>query len=881
MALLDYQTYTSYFDPNHNGTDQGFLHMLDFLNTPRSGSAQNSAGITIRTFITSVMISFLYCAFQTSIFSLLRCKFKNIYQPNCYYIPDDVKLYPLEEGFFSWIKAALFHPLDDYKNIGLDAYFFIRYLCFLLVLFSGLAVFNLPVLIPVNYYSGYENYKPDDLIKYANGTIPKMTLGLDRISMSNIAPLYTKRLSIHLTMTVISILWFHGLVITELRNYLKIKNQYLAKKAQSGGRPELSRNSENTLLINNVPSNLLNRRDLSDVFNKLSGCKIKNIWFVYDYKDLKDFHINDVKLLDSIENLESKLITSKFFEIENDLIEDLSKYKYNKRLAGLRSVADFRVTFMYYVVPRGYILNRRLKLQETIDLYIDNRNQLKSKRSLLIARERGPLNDQKYNKVFIQFEDSFQPHLLNQIQISDKMNELDGTLIFVNPKDLIWENLSVQSNMQVFIRVLLGNTFGVIIILGWVIPVAFIGLVSQLPYLTVLIPFLSWLNYLPDYITDVISNFLSVILLVCLSELVPYIFRYLGYIKCKKTGAQVEVDVQNWMFIFSFIHIFMVVTISSGLTVIVEGLVNNPVSIPNILARNLPKCSNFFFSYLMIRGFSYFGNNLLQSVQLFKNLFVYPLVDSTPRRKFKRLASVPVYHWGSVYPTFAVLGSIGLIYSILSPLILIFCCVSFGLVIISFKYSARYQYSHDNPSENHGIFYPKAIFQLYSGIYFMEICLIGIFALSRDETNSANCLSHAFVTFVLLILTAAGQVQMNKMFNRLLSKNFPLTLYEPKEPKDKDESSNTKENQTTKVEHEDQIEAKQPNEDLFNDTFHHECFQHKNNIVWVPRDTHGISNIELQHLKELGIECSNQNTELTNDGELQIYSSPPDHIMDS
>lgn len=863
MSLLDYETYSSFLDPNNSGTESqaGFLHLLSFLNTSRSGSAQSSAGISFRTFISSLMISVIFCVFQLCVFSLLRCKFKNIYQPNCYYAHPDKRLPPLKEGFFSWIPATIMHPMNGYLNFGLDAYFFLRYLCFLLVLFIILAAINIPVLIPVNFVSGYDNYKTDDLLKYTNGTLPNMAAGLDRISMSNIAPLFSKRLSIHLTMLVISILCFHGLLITELIKYVKIKNEHLGKQAKETPRIENGdRSFANTILIDNIPSNLLDRRQLVEVFSKIAGNRIKNIWFVYNYMDLKKYYEKNKKFVDKLEVIEVKIIGSKFYGVENHFITDTLKFKYNERMFKLWRLMDLRIRFDHYVVPKLYFQDMNFKLRKIMDIFVLNQQSLEERRNLLIARERSPLNDKKFNKVFIQFEDVFHPHLFNQIQISNKLNELDSTLIFINPKDLIWENLSVQSNALTFIRVLMGNTVSVLIILGWVIPVAFIGLISQLPYLTVLIPFLSWLNHLPDYITDVISNFLTVILLVCLSESVPYIFRWLSFIKCKKTGAQVELDVQNWMFIFLFIHIFMVVTISSGLTVIVESLLNNPVSIPNILARNLPKCSNFFFSYMIIRGLSYFGNNLLQNYQLLKNIIIYPFSNWTPRRKFERLTFIPSYKWGSIYPTFSVLGSIGLIYSILSPLILVFCCISFLMTFISFKYSLMYQFSSTNVSENYGQFYPKALFQLYSGIYFMEVCLIGLFVLSRDENGEANCLPHALFTFVLLILTAAGQIQIQKMFSKLLSKNLPLTLYEPGEDKNEND--------------EEQVE---PNGDLQNDTFHHPCFQDTHDIIWLPKDDFYISEDEIQKLEDAGIACSDEQCSMNCNGDINIHDCPPDY----
>ncbi|KAH3673239.1 hypothetical protein WICPIJ_009858 [Wickerhamomyces pijperi] len=864
-----------------------FLHILDFLNASRSGTAQSTAGINFQTFLSSLFISIIYCCFQVSIFSLLRSKIKHIYQPNCYYVSDKKKVPPLKEGLFSWLPATIMCPLTDYKAIGLDAYFIIRFLSFLIVLFFGLALMNIPVLITVNYKSGYSSYSPSDIIDYTNGTLPIVS-GLDSISMSNIAPKFSKRLSVHLTMLMISVIWFHTLVISELREYIRIKNQFLTE-LNSKKTTDRIRDHKNTLLIDNVPLAMIDKKLITEMFDNICGSKIKNIWFVYDYGELKGLYARHLMLLDQIEQIETLIIYKKFFgDSTEQNTKDWTTYKNHHLKYNVKLALTYRMRFWLGFVPYPVWPKLQDLLVETTEQFTHNRHLMMEKRERLAARDRSPLTDHRYNKVFIQFDRSLPAHLLNQVQISNKFNQLDKTMLYTDPKDMNWSNLAVQSNLLVFVRVIIGNFLACVITLGWVIPVAFIGLVTQMPYLTALYPFLSWMKLLPEYITDVISNLLSVILLMCLSELVPYIFRWLSTIKCKRSGAEIELDVQRWMFFFLFLHIFLIVTISSGFTVILQGLLNNPVSIPNILATNLPKCSNFFFTYILVRGLSYFGNTLVQNYQLFKYFFIDPLRWSTPRRKFEGLASPPVYKWGSIYATFSVLGSIGLIYSILSPLILVFCVISFAMILISFKYSLKYQYSQVNHSENYGQFYPRALYHLYYGIYFLEICLIGLFALSRNEFDEANCLYHALLTLILLILTAVGQSQTQKLFQNLLTKNLSLTLHKSIEAGEKLRTNEKQGEERHELEDQER-EQEQENElimpdlerkGLHNDTFFQECFQNNNATVWLPKDEFGFSDSEIIYLKELGIDCSNSNSTLTSDGVIEIQNSPPDFLED-
>jgi hypothetical protein len=848
-----------------NGTElvssSQFLYLLDFLNTSRAGSAQKAAGISFQTFLSSLVVSAIYCVFQVVVFSLLRTRFNNIYQPNCYYVPDDEKVEPLDEGLFSWLPLVILFPLKNYLSLGMDAYFFLRYLWFLLLLFLGLAIFNIPVLIPVNYISGYDSYTARDLLNYTNGTYPRVE-GLDSISMSNIAPLYSSRLSIHLTMALISILWFHLLLIIELNHYVKQKNIFLGEEKYFNPRSE-NRDYNNTILIDNVPTKYLDRKLLRDLFDQLCGARLKNIWFVYDYGEIRNLYENEKKKADKLERLLTSHIISEFYDQNNTkTVTDRKVFNngYWRHVFNNWKFVKFDFEPGWHRPTIGFSSMKTLLRYAESD-FLQNHKDYNEKKLRLITRERSPLTDHKYNKVFIQFKDPLHPEILNQIRISEHLNELDKTLIYINPKDIVWINLSVQSNLLVFARTVFGNLLTCGVVVGWVIPVAFIGLISQLPYMTALIPFLSWLNYLPTYVTDVISNLVSVILLMVLTELVPHIFRWISFIKCKRTGAEIEIDVQKVMFIFLFIHIFLVVTISSGFTVIFEGLVNNPVSIPNILATNLPKCSNFFFSYMVIRGLSYSGNNLLQINSLFCNTFVYPFIDVTPRDKFKRLSALPQYQWGSIYPTFSVLGSIGLIYCILSPLILVFCILAFSLVFISFKYTLKYQYNMENISENYGQHYPRALFQLYSGIYFMEACLIGLFALSRDENGEANCLCHAMLTFSLLVATGISQHQIESNYARLLSKNTPMTINRHASQYDENDCG------SGELDHK-----------MYNDTFYQECFQHNSKVIWVPKDPYNVSADEVAGLCRRGIEASNASCELSNNGEVIVYSNPPDYV---
>ncbi len=109
----------------------------------------------------------------------------------------------------------------------------------------------------------------------------------------------------------------------------------------------------------------------------------------------------------------------------------------------------------------------------------------------------------------------------------------------------------------------------------------------------------------------------------------------------------------------------------------------------------------------------------------------------------------------------------GLIYSIISPLILIFNVITFSLFWLAYRYVSLYV--NQVRIDTGGLLFPKAINQLFTGLYVMELCLVGLFFLV--ETSNA----HAIVMIIVLCFTFLYQVLLNQAFGPLF-KYIPISL---------------------------------------------------------------------------------------------------------
>jgi predicted RNA-binding protein YlxR (DUF448 family) len=92
--------------------------------------------------------------------------------------------------------------------------------------------------------------------------------------------------------------------------------------------------------------------------------------------------------------------------------------------------------------------------------------------------------------------------------------------------------------------------------------------------------------------------------------------------------------------------------------------------------------------------------------------------------------------------------------------------LTFGLFWIVIKNNILYVIRTGNV-DGGGLFFPSAINQTFTGLYFMEVCLIGLFFLVRDSKNNAACELQGAIMVIVLLLTASYQIWLAATFNGL------------------------------------------------------------------------------------------------------------------
>lgn len=388
--------------------------------------------------------------------------------------------------------------------------------------------------------------------------------------------------------------------------------------------------------------------------------------------------------------------------------------------------------------------------------------------------QRNPERYPAMNAAFIQFNHQVAAHMACQSVIHHIPKQMAPRMVEISPDDVIWDNMAIPWWSEWARRAIV---FGLVVamVVLWAFPVAWTASLAQIDALVRKYSWLSFLveNEVLDNAIKAIAGVLPALVLSIILALVPVLLGFLAVWQGSKTGSQKNETVQIYYFLFLFVQVFLIVSIASGTFQTIANISSDITSTPNILAENLPKAANYFFAYMILQALSVSSGTLLQVGTLLVWYVWARIVDNTARAKWTRNTQLPTVQWGSFFPVYTNFACIALIYSIVAPLISLFAIITFSLLWVAHRYNMLYVTRFK--TDTGGVLYPRAINQTFTGLYVMELCLIGLFFLSEDEDGVNVCFPQAIIMVVAFILTALYQYVLNASFGPLL-RYLPITF---------------------------------------------------------------------------------------------------------
>lgn len=619
-------------------------------------------------------------------FIILRLKFKRIYSPKSSYdlVPDEKKPEPLPKDPIRWIYVVLTKPHSFIiQQAGLDGYFFLRYLFIFGLIFAG-GILTWIVLLPVNATNGNGN------------------TGLDQLSISNVK--HAKRYYAHAFMSWV----FYGSVVYIIYRELFFFNSFRAAVLSS---PRYAtKKSSKTVLFQSVPDTWLDHKQFFKLF---SGVK-------------RIYVSRNVRLL-SAKVREREGLALKLEKETTKLLKTAvkAKLKMDKKGEQVDNPSDINSYVPPNKRPRERVGGLSFKKRDTIERL---RKDLKEVDELVYSLQKKYRKLPPKNSIFVEFEDQYSAQLAFQSVVHH--NPLRMTPVFTGfePADIDWGNMRLFW-WEKIVRTAIAVAIICVLIIFWAIPVAFVGVISNITYLTEKLPWLGWINDLPSWMLGFITGLLPTVLLALLMAILPMFIRGMGKIAGCVSIQEIERFTHNSYFAFLIINGFLITALASSASSTVQAIINDPSSVLSILASNLPKSSNFYLSYLILQGLTVSSGALFQVVGLFLYYILGSVFDGTLRKKWARFSGLGTAAWGTSFPPIINLACITMVYAIISPMIFLFSCVAFALIYIAWCHNLTYVFTEGPDSR--GAHYPMALFQTFIGIYIGQVCLLGLFIVGK------------------------------------------------------------------------------------------------------------------------------------------------------
>ncbi|ENI11146.1 hypothetical protein COCC4DRAFT_122766 [Bipolaris maydis ATCC 48331] len=677
----------------------------------QQGSHRDS-GSSLSALVSTLVPSFVVAVALVVLFLVLRNKQRRLYAPRTYHdsLLEDEKTPPAGQGFLGWIKKFT-NLSDEYvlNHHSLDAYLYMRFLKVLtLMAFVGVII-TWPVLFPVNATGGGGES------------------GLDILSFSNIEN--EVRYFAHALIAWVFFGWVLFLIGREMLYLVTLRRAYFLTTWNA------SRISQRTVLFTDIPQESLSLEELHTMFPRVA-----QIWLVPNVNDLDD----DVSDLDkAIIKLEAS---------ETKFMQKVTKQQQKK--------GSEKGTFDKALRPTHktkFLIGKKV---DSIDYF---RNQIEELLPKIQTAQRSHIagKEKLDSAVFIEFDTILAAETAFNANQHRRPTKFSSRQMGVLPEEVIWKNLNMGSKSR-SLRHLIATIFISAMILFWSIPVAVVGSISNINYLTENVPFLSFINDIPEVILGVVTGLLPVVALAILMALVPVICRVVAKLAGAVTISQVEQQTQKWYFAFQVIQVFLITTFTSAAAAVASQIVSDPTSAVGLLSKNLPKASNFYISYFILFGLA-ISSKYLFNIGGLVGVFILSKFAKTPRKKYNRYVALGEPSWGAEYPKWTNLGVIAICYATIAPLVLGFAAVGIGMIYVAFRYNMMYV--HDTHIDTKGGFYARALEQLMVGVYLGELCLLGLFGIGIG--GSITSVGPTVLQMVLIVATVIFHIFMKRKVKQL------------------------------------------------------------------------------------------------------------------
>ncbi|KAF3328853.1 CSC1-like protein [Carex littledalei] len=579
--------------------------------------------------------------------------------------------------FLNWMPAALKMPEPELiHHAGLDSAVYVRIYLLGLKIFAPIALFGLGVLVPVNWTS--QTLEKNMALTFND---------IDKLSISNVGK-GSERLLAHVTMAYVFTFWTFYILYREYKVVATMRLNFLALEER---RPD-----QFTVLVRNVPP---------DPDESVS--EHVEHFFSVNHRDYLSHQVvyNANNLAD---------VVGKKKGLQNWLVYYENKYARN---------SNKRPT-----MKTGFwgLWGKRV---DAIDYYTNEIAKLSIEEES--ERER-IMNDQKaiVPAAFVSFKTRWGAAVCAQTQQSSNPT-IWLTEWAPEPRDVYWSNLSIPF-FSLTVRRLIMAVALFFLTFFFMIPIAFVQSLANIEGIERVVPFLRPLIE-KKVVKAFIQGFLPGIALKIFLIILPTILMAMSKIEGHTSLSGLNRRSAAKYYLFLFINVFLGSLITGTAFQQLNSFIHQSAnSIPETIGESIPMKASFFITYIMVDGWAGIAAEILR----LKALIMFHIKNSflVKTEQDREQAMDPgSLDFSSSEPRIQLYFLLGLVYAVVTPILLPFILVFFSFSYLVFRHQIINVYNQEY--ESGARFWPDVHRRIIIALIVSQILLMGLMS-TKHAANS-------------------------------------------------------------------------------------------------------------------------------------------------
>ncbi|XVF26087.1 hypothetical protein REPUB_Repub13aG0269800 [Reevesia pubescens] len=592
--------------------------------------------------------------------------------------------------FLNWMPEAVRMPeLELIDHAGLDSAVYLRIYLIGLKIFVPIAFVAWAVLVPVNY----TNKTLELQLKNVTSS------DIDKLSISNI-PLASDRFWTHIVMAYAFTFWTMYVLLKEYEKVATMRLQFLASEKR---RPD-----QFTVLVRNVPP---------DPDESIS--ESVEHFFLVNHPDTYLTHqvvCNANKLAKLVKKRKSK---------QNWL--DYYQLKYSRNNAKRPSMkTGFLGLCGEKVDAIDYHISEIEKLSKEIDE--ERERVIKDPKSIMPA-------------AFVSFKSRWGAAVCAQTQQS-RNPTLWLTEWAPEPRDVYWPNLAIPYVSLAVRRLIMAVAF-FFLTFFFMIPIASVQALASIEGLEKAAPFLKPLIEI-KFIKSVVQGFLPGIVLKLFLIFLPTILMIMSKFEGFTSRSSLERRSATRYYLFNLVNVFLVsIVAGSALEQLNTFIKQSANEIPKTIGVAVPMRATFFITYIMVDGWA----GIAAEILMLKPLIIYHLKNFflvKTERDREEAMNPGSLGFNTGEPRIQLYFLLGLVYATVTPALLPFIIVFFGLAYVVFRHQIINVYNQKY--ESAAAFWPDVHGRIISALLISQIAMIGLLSTKKAAQSTPFLIALAVLT---------------------------------------------------------------------------------------------------------------------------------------